>query len=217
MSPLRFSSDSTPQRYNISLNHDGFIGNDVSGISHPSEAPPQPVETPANSASGTPDRIRNSSRRNERYYSSSKWEVTLDRMKDTLAEQERIIRELQIENDDLKRQLMVRERTRRDDFSQQFDRSADRRQRTHNCCDENDGIPAPSFSKFRSPPQSTPGGATADSASVRRIDVIQEEFVGFTPGTKFVAVRLPMKVNCFASKLDVVMFLIVFLNGAFAI
>jgi chromosome segregation ATPase len=152
--------------------------------------PPDPVETPvlqdsALDRSGSHARHRSTSSTND-------WELTLDRMKETLSQQERRIHDLERENKDLRR--MLDEVGRRQPLSpqeRQQQQSYSLRSRRSSYQQPEDL--ASRGMTFRSTQLSTPprDNEYQDDFDTlnqrRRVDVLFENEQDFTPGTRFVA------------------------------
>ena len=219
-SHLRSSTNITPPR---GVNTTGIIStkrNKYSGDNH-ADAPPRPVDTPSlffseknkeRVPSGTPSRYNAS----EKEYLSRNdcCEVAICKMKETLNEQDCTIRQLQRENNDLRRQLLLAQGATYDttihmgkqqrksrpnpmvDGSvrlRNLDNPYDRTQQPERYYDEMRPTLS-SLSTFRSTQLSTPP-RDEDENTLETATRAGTVYPGFTPGTKFVAVSTIRKAT----------------------
>jgi hypothetical protein len=223
-SPLRFSSNSTPQRGRRRSTDDynsySSTARTTSRFDRSSQFSPKPVNTPG-TTTGTRGAVSpppppittkhttpkyredpSSHIGGTNHRSGGDWELVIDQMKETLQHQDRTIRNLQRENEDLKRQLRSQQESKTlyetypqqtqppsNDYRYQF---GDHRHRPSSTSTA--GTTSLGGEPSRRYHRDNEGAATATGD--RRVDVIAEgwddgcydgETNGFTPGTKFVA------------------------------
>jgi hypothetical protein len=218
VSPMRnYGLDSTPARRsnNSNINSNGNSNGRFSSYSTPTEPPPVPVETPAFNlfATATPnrrgreerDRVlpvreKETQRRKRDYVGpGTDWEDALEKMRWTMAEQERRILQLEHENEALRQKVKSNQKPLRSPFREEPQPSSER---PYNY---NQGGPPPTpTSQLRPSYREEPHGRFPTSASrptsflsstrghirspPRRIHTNEtgsEE--AFSPGTSFVA------------------------------
>jgi hypothetical protein len=199
--PLRFSTSSTPQRGSNSMNmnrtggvsyDDGLEPRNRSYRSSTSYGvPPDPVETPLLQQPHAVDRSGSGSHTRNRSTSSNDFELTLDRMKETLSQQQRRIQDLERENKDLRR--MLDEVGRRQSPSPQQPQhpsySYGGRRSGHHQQPEDLASRGMTFrsTQLSTPPRDNDYQDDFDTLHRRQADVLVEHELEFTPGTRFVA------------------------------
>jgi hypothetical protein len=217
-SPLRFSSNSTPQRLKRNTTDNQNYGTSARTRFNNNESvssfySPKPVETPIATARSTKTNNDYRTPREERSVSEKEdWELatSIREMKQILQQQEMKIQALQKEKEDLRRQLSMAEK-----------KSSSRGTSYY----KTPSPPSPYYCSEYSTTQSSikkqpPPAAydenndqfAAGSEGSHRIDVISKRYEEFTPGTKFVAVRTVYYSFSFHYLIEYLMYSLIFSN-----